>query len=77
MSDEPTPPKDHAGDSIQLDRFLKLAQVVQSGGEAKLLIQSGAVRVNGQPETRRGRKLKPGDTVTVNGEDYVIESDGQ
>jgi ribosome-associated protein len=70
---EPAP----AGDSIELDRFLKLAHVVQSGGEAKLLIRSGAVLVNGVAESRRGRKLKPGDTVHVHGEVYVIESDGQ
>ena len=75
MSEQPAEPS--AADTIQLDRFLKLALVVQSGGEAKLLIQSGAVAVNGQSETRRGRKLRPGDTVTVNGQDYVIESDGQ
>jgi ribosome-associated protein len=73
VSAEPAP----AGDSIELDRFLKLAHVVQSGGEAKLLIRSGAVLVNGVAESRRGRKLKPGDTVHVHGEDYVIESDGQ
>ena len=45
---------------IKLDQFLKLANVVQTGGEAKVLIQSGQVLVNGQVETRRGRKLRPG-----------------
>ena len=59
---------------IKLDQFLKLADVVGSGGEAKQLIRSGAVLVNGEEETRRGRKLRDGDTVTVNGEDYVIEA---
>jgi ribosome-associated protein len=66
-----------AEDTIALDRFLKLANVVQSGGEAKHLIQSGSVQVNGAAETRRGRKLRPGDIVDVHGEQFVIESDGQ
>ena len=66
---------DEGVDTIPLDKFLKLAQVAQSGGEAKLLIQSGAVLVNGVVETRRGRKLRPGDTVEANGEEFVIESD--
>jgi ribosome-associated protein len=60
---------------IKLDQFLKLAQVVQSGGEAKQLIQSGQVWVNGEVETRRGRKLRPGDVVVVNGEELVVASD--
>lgn len=62
-----------AQDTIKLDQFLKLASIVQSGGEAKHLIKSGVVFVNGEEELRRGRKLKAGDTVTVDGEDYVIE----
>ncbi|MFN8488360.1 MAG: S4 domain-containing protein YaaA [Caldilineaceae bacterium] len=60
---------------IKLDQFLKLAQVVQSGGEAKHLIQSGAVFVNGEVETRRGRKLHPGDVVKVAGEELVVQTD--
>ena len=51
--------------SIQLDQFLKLTGVVASGGEAKHLVQSGAVLVNGEVEIRRGRKLKNGDIVQV------------
>ena len=46
--------------TIRLDQFLKLADVVQSGGEAKQLIQSGEVIVNGEVETRRKKQLKPG-----------------
>ena len=65
-----------AEDTIALDMFLKLANVVQSGGQAKHLIQSGGVLVNGEVEVRRGRKLRPGDLVDVNGEQFVIESDG-
>jgi ribosome-associated protein len=58
---------------IKLDQFLKLAQIVQSGGEAKHLIQSGEVRVNGVIETRRGRKLRHGDVVVVQGEELVVQ----
>ena len=58
---------------IKLDQFLKLAQVAQTGGEAKYLIQTGLVRVNGQVETRRGRKLYEGDMVEFEGEEMVVE----
>ncbi|NBO29924.1 MAG: RNA-binding S4 domain-containing protein [Synechococcaceae bacterium WB6_1A_059] len=46
---------------MQLDQFLKFQGLVGTGGEAKLLIQGGKVRVNGQIESRRGRKLQAGD----------------
>ena len=62
---------------IKLDQFLKLAQVVQTGGEAKVLIQSGQVQVNGEVEMRRGRKLRPGDVVVVDGEELVVASDDE
>jgi ribosome-associated protein len=62
-------------ETIKLDQFLKLAQVVQTGGEAKILIQSGQVMVNGVVETRRGRKLRPGDVVVVDGEELVVATD--
>ena len=52
-------------DFIKLDSLLKLANLVMSGGEAKLLIMDGQVTVNGELETRRGRKLYPGDRVEV------------
>ncbi|MCX6045085.1 MAG: S4 domain-containing protein YaaA [Chloroflexi bacterium] len=62
---------------IKLDQFLKLAQVVQTGGHAKLLIQAGGVLVNGEVETRRGRKLYPGDVVEVDGEELHVASDDE
>ena len=49
--------------TIRLGQLLKLAGVVESGGEARELIQDGAVRVNGEVETRRGRQLRAGDVV--------------
>ena len=62
-------------ETIKLEQFLKLAEVAATGGQAKVLIQSGAVRVNGLVETRRGRKLRPGDRVVVNHEEMVVMSD--
>lgn len=61
-----------AGDTIKLDQFLKLAGVAETGGYAKLLIQGGMVAVNGEVETRRGRKLVPGDRVTVEGQTFEV-----
>ena len=51
------------GDYITLDALLKASGLVASGGAAKLLIADGGVRVNGEVETRRGRKLRAGDEV--------------
>ena len=62
-------------ESIKLEQFLKLAQIVATGGQAKMLIQSGAVRVNGITETRRGRQLRPGDKVVVDGEELIVASE--
>lgn len=52
---------------ITLGQFLKLANCVSTGGEAKLMLLDGKVRVNGEPEGRRGRKLVPGDRVEAEG----------
>ena len=52
---------------ITLDAFLKWAGVAESGGHAKTLIASGQVLVNGDVETRRGRKLRPGDRIALAG----------
>jgi S4 domain protein YaaA len=52
---------------IALGQFLKLAGIADTGGQAKALLAEGAVRVNGEPETRRGRKLRAGDKVEVDG----------
>jgi ribosome-associated protein len=54
--------------STTLGQALKASNLVGSGGEAKVLIQGGEVRVNGEVETRRGRKLRRGDVVEVSGE---------
>jgi ribosome-associated protein len=52
-------------DVIRLGQFLKLADVVAAGSDAKMLLAEGAVSVNGETETRRGRQLVKGDVVTV------------
>lgn len=55
------------GDGIRLGQLLKLAGLVETGGEAKLRIQEGEARVNGTVETRRGRQLVAGDRVEFGG----------
>ena len=52
---------------IRLQDLMKLADMVASGGEAKLRIQDGEVLVNGEVCLQRGRKLRPGDVVTYDG----------
>ncbi len=58
---------------IKLGQALKAAGIVDSGVVAKLVIQDGAVEVNGEVEYQRGKKLHDGDIVTINGETIKIE----
>lgn len=60
-------------DYIKLDQFLKQMQVVGTGGQAKLMIQDGEVSVNGNVETRRGRKLLAGDRIEIDGQTWVVD----
>lgn len=53
---------------IRLSQLLKLAGVIDAGAEARELLAAGEVTVNGEPETRRGRQLAPGDVVAAAGE---------
>ena len=55
-------------ESIRLGQFLKLANLVESGADAKPAVQEGHVRVNGEVETRRGRQLRVGDVVELGGQ---------
>ncbi|MBI6872824.1 S4 domain-containing protein YaaA [Clostridium aciditolerans] len=57
---------------IKLDSFLKWVGAVSLGSEAKMVIQDGMVIVNGEVETRRGKKIIKGDTIEFNGETYTI-----
>ena len=52
-------------ESIRLGQFLKLANLIESGSDARDLLQQGLVAVNGEVETRRGRQLERGDIVSV------------
>ena len=54
-------------ETIQLDQLLKWANVDSSGAEAKIMIQSGLVSLNGEIETRRSKKVVPGDEIAIEG----------
>jgi len=58
--------------TIRLGQLLKLAGLADSGSEARALVQDGAVTVNGEIDTRRGRQLRPGDVVAVGGESVRV-----
>ena len=59
-------------DMIRLGQLLKLAGLVGSGAEAKDVLATGEVTVNGEPEARRGRQLHRGDVVVAAGEEVVV-----
>ncbi len=61
--------------SIRLDNFLKTAGLTATGGQAKVLIQSGQVMVNGEVEIRRRKQLKPGDVVQALGETFEVSNE--
>ena len=62
MTDDPSP---EAAEPLRLDHFLKMSGLSETGGQAKLCIQNGEVKVNGEVETRRRRKLIATDVVQV------------
>ena len=62
------------GDMIRLGQLLKLAGVRDTGGEVKELLAENGVTVNGEPETRRGRQLHPGDVVRVEDDEILLVS---
>lgn len=64
-------------DTLTLGEALKLAGLAETGGQAKLLIQAGEVKVNGEIETRRKRKLRAGDVIEVGDEEFVLELEGE
>ena len=57
---------------MKLDQFLKFMGIVQTGGEAKMIIKSGEISVNGMVEKRRGRKLIDGDQISFANETYIV-----
>lgn len=60
-------------DYIKLDALLKFAGLVGTGGEAKQVIESELVRVNGEICTMRGKKLRPSDKIVFNGSEITLE----
>lgn len=57
---------------IKLQDLLKFAGAVETGGDAKLIIQEGRVSVNGETCTMRGKKLRPGDRAAIDGETELV-----
>lgn len=64
-----------SGPHITVGQLLKKLDIVSSGGEVKIFLEEGSVRVNGDRETRRGRKLVSGDKVRIGSETYVLKGD--
>ena len=62
---------------IKLQDLLKLANAVETGGEAKERVQAGEALVNGEVCTMRGKKLRPGDVVTFDGREYGLTYAGR
>lgn len=60
-------------EEIRLDQFLKWANLVSSGGEAKMLIVDGMVRINGEVITSRGKKIRPGDELDIEGLEETLK----
>ena len=60
-------------DYIELNKLMKIMQLVGSGGEAKQFIDEGLVLVNGQVETQRRKKLRKGDVVAFEGEEVQVQ----
>jgi len=61
---------------IKLDQFMKYADMVYTGGDAKGFIQDGEVKVNGEVCTMRGKKLRDGDVVSFNGDEFRVVTRG-
>lgn len=58
---------------IELIKLLKLLHIAQSGGHAKIMVEEGEVKLNGEVEFRKRAKLRPGDVIKIAGNEIVIE----
>ena len=63
------------GKYIELNTFLKIKLLIATGGQAKVLISSGAVKLNGEVETRNKKKLVAGDKVKVDNKEFIVDED--
>ena len=61
---------------VTLGLFLNLADIIQTGGEAKFFLSENRIIINGEEDNRRGRKLREGDVVEVLGKSYKITNEG-
>ena len=59
---------------IELIKLLKLLRIAESGGQAKMMVEDGEVKLNGNPESRKRAKLRPGDMVEIFGEKISIQA---
>lgn len=66
-----------SGESIKLGQFIKLANLVESGGQAKELIAEGSVTVDGEVETRRGRTLRGGEEVRLGDAGAIVDTESE
>jgi S4 domain protein YaaA len=64
-------------DYVTLGQFLKIADIISSGGGAKIFLAENEVIINGEVDNRRGRKLRDGDKVSVLGQDYLVVNDNK
>ena len=60
-------------DYITLGQFLKLADIIESGGEAKMFLAQNRVVIDGEEDNRRGRKLRGGEVIEISGQTYEIK----
>lgn len=60
---------------ITLQSFLKFSNIAETGGMAKMMIEDGEAKVNGEVCTQRGKKLRPGDRVSVDGAEFMVTSE--
>lgn len=63
------------GEYITLGQFLKEESIISSGGQAKFYLQDNPVTLNGEPESRRGKKLHAGDHLLINGQEYEFQQE--
>lgn len=59
---------------IKLDALLKFSGIAETGGDAKLMVQDGEVKVNGEVCTQRGKKIRPGDVIEIGDLEFTVKA---